>query len=213
VKEVRVYSDRVVLARLVREARPCWPHLAALLLIGLVSTPLALLTPLPLKITVDSVLGARPLPGVLRDWFPGAAAADALVLAVFLLIGTALLKQLQELTDRVLRTYTVERLTLDMRARLLAHAQRLSLTYHDRHGAADSGYRLQRDVPDAQAVVVESIFPSITSALTLVGMIVVTAHLDWTLALAAMVISPILYLMNSYYRRRFRTRWREVKGL
>jgi ATP-binding cassette subfamily B protein len=214
VNPARVYSDRAVLARLVREARPCWPHLIALLLLGLLSAPLALLTPLPLKITVDSVLGAHPLPGFLRSFARGhAPPGEALMIAVILLVATALLKQLLELADRVLRTYTVERLTLDMRARLFDHAQRLSLSYHDRHGAADSGYRLQRDVPDAQAVVVESLFPSFTSGLTLIGMIVVTARLDWQLAVTALVISPILFLINRYYRRRFRTRWREAKNL
>jgi len=214
VTRARPASDHAVLLRLLREARPCWPQLALLLLVGLASAPLALLAPLPLKLTVDSVLGPHPLPRALRALAPaGATPAHALAIAVGLLVATALLKQLQELADGLLRTYTVEKLTLDLRARLFDHAQRLSLTYHDRRGPADAGYRLQRDVPDAQAVVVDSLFPSLTAALTLVGMIVVTARLDLQLAVVALVISPVLYLTNSYYRRRFRERWREAKEL
>jgi len=207
-------SDGAVLLRLVREARPCWPELVGLLLVGLLSTPLALLSPLPLKLTVDCVLGGHSLPRVLRAFGAwGGTPGGALAIAVGLLVLTALLKQLQELADGVLRTSTVEKLTLDMRARLFDHAQRLSLAYHDRHGTADAGYRLQRDVPDAQAVVVESLFPSLTAALTLAGMILVTARLDGQLALVALVISPLLFLLNSAYRQRFRTRWREAKEL
>src|SRR4029453_19571816 len=48
--------------RLWREARPyCW-RLAALFSLGLLGTPLALLTPVPVKIAVDSVIGSRPFP-------------------------------------------------------------------------------------------------------------------------------------------------------
>ncbi|TMQ65656.1 MAG: ABC transporter ATP-binding protein [Candidatus Eisenbacteria bacterium] len=211
----RAYPDQTLLIRLVREARPCWPYLLGLLTIGFLTTPLALLTPLPLKIAVDSGLGHRHLPGALRAVTHGAvpSPAAALTIAVVLLLATALLRQLLELADRVVRAHAIERLTLDLRARLFSHVQRLSLSYHDRHGTADSNYRIQKDVPDAQAIVVESLFPSITAALTLFGMIVVTARLDWQLALAALVISPVLFLTNRYYRRRFRVRWREAKNL
>ena len=41
--------------RLLCQARPYWAHIGGILLLGLLSTPLALLTPLPLKIAVDSV--------------------------------------------------------------------------------------------------------------------------------------------------------------
>src|SRR5436309_2547589 len=211
----RAYPDQTLLIRLVREARPCWPYLLGLLTIGFLTTPLALLTPLPLKIAVDSGLGHRHLPGALRAVTHGAvpSPAAALTIAVVLLLATALLRQLLELADRVVRAHAIERLTLDLRARLFRHVQRLSLSYHDRHGTADSNYRIQKDVPDAQAIVVESLFPSITAALTLFGMLVVTARLDWQLALAALVISPVLFLTNRYYRRRFRVRWREAKNL
>src|SRR5436190_21994302 len=56
------YADFALYRRLARQARIAWRSIAALFLVGLLATPLALLTPLPLKIAVDSVLGARPLP-------------------------------------------------------------------------------------------------------------------------------------------------------
>jgi ATP-binding cassette, subfamily B, bacterial len=37
-----------------------------MLALSLISTPVALLTPLPLKIVVDSVLGDKPLPGFMQ---------------------------------------------------------------------------------------------------------------------------------------------------
>src|SRR6266508_4303847 len=62
--------DLALLVRLAGQARPCWPHLGALLVVSLVATPLALLTPLPVKIAVDTVLGAQPLPPSLAALLP-----------------------------------------------------------------------------------------------------------------------------------------------
>ncbi|PYJ08320.1 MAG: ABC transporter ATP-binding protein, partial [Verrucomicrobia bacterium] len=58
--------------RLWQHARPYWTHLGAMFLLSLLSPPLALLTPLPLKIAVDSVLGSRPLPKFLDVLLPAA---------------------------------------------------------------------------------------------------------------------------------------------
>ena len=49
-------ADRALFRRLFEQARPYWPHLAAIFLLDLVATPLALLSPVPLKIAVDNVV-------------------------------------------------------------------------------------------------------------------------------------------------------------
>src|SRR5579883_76725 len=48
--------------RAFRETHGFWPHLAAILLLGLLEAPLGLLVPLPMKVILDSVLGAAPAP-------------------------------------------------------------------------------------------------------------------------------------------------------
>ncbi len=68
---LKSYPNHVVFARLLRQARPYWIHIAGVLLLELLSTPLVLLTPLPLKIAVDTVLGSRPLPRFLDPVVPG----------------------------------------------------------------------------------------------------------------------------------------------
>ena len=49
-------TDLTLYRRLVEEARPYWVHVAGLLALSLLSAPINLLTPLPLKIAVDSVI-------------------------------------------------------------------------------------------------------------------------------------------------------------
>src|SRR5260370_878563 len=62
-----------------------------------------------------------------------------------------------------------------------------------------------------QYVIISGLVPFVTSAVTLAGMIWVTIRIDRTLALAALVVSPILFALTEIYRRRVRDRWTVVK--
>ena len=139
-------TDLALYRRLVRQARPYWLHLAGLFGIGLLASPLALLDPVPLKIVFDSVLSSHPLPAYLRTVLPSAVlgSAGALLVAIGLLLGVAALTQLQALANRFMQAYVGERLVLGFRTQLVQHAQRISMSYHDSKGSADSLYRIQR---------------------------------------------------------------------
>ena len=211
-----VYTDVTLFRRLLRQARPYWLHIAGVFLVSLLSTPLALLTPLALKIVVDSVIGSHPLPGFLDPLLPSFATESdraLLVFAAILFVAVALLSQIQQLGNNLLRTYTGERLVLGFRSRIFRHAQRLSLSYHDSKGTADSTYRIQYDAPAMQQIAVDGFIPLVTAGITLVAMIIVTARLDWQLALVALAISPILVGLIRVYRQRLRNQSREVRRL
>jgi ATP-binding cassette subfamily B protein len=201
--------------RLLRQARPYWLHLVGLLALGLLASPIALLSPVPLKIVVDSVLGGRPLPEFLQAILPGGAATPAviLLLAVGLLLAVTLLGQLQGLANNLLRTYVGERLVLAFRARLIDQVHRLSLSYHDSRGTADSIYRIQQDAPAIQFIMVDGVVPFVSAVFTLATMVAVTASLDGQLALVALAISPPLFLLSRVYRPRMRRQSRRVKKL
>ncbi len=208
-------GDVALYRRLLQEARPYWFHFAGLFGLGLLASPVALLTPVPLKIAVDSVLGGRPLPVFLQPFFPETAAQSPtaiLLFAIGLLVAVAALGQLQGLASTLLRAYVGERLVLDFRARLVNQVQRLSVSYHDARGTADSLYRIQHDVPAIQNMV-DGVIPSVSAAITLVMMITVTALLDWQLALVALAISPPLCFLSGVYRPRMRSQWRDAKKL
>src|SRR5881396_1900655 len=190
------YTDLTLYRRLWRQARPYRPHIGCLFLLSLLSTPLALLTPLPLKIAVDSVIGSHPLPRFLDALLPPSATHSktaVLVLVAGLLVAIALLSQLQVLASSLLHTYTGEKLVLAFRAQLFRHVQRLSLSYHDSQGAADSIYRIQWDTPSIQHIAIDGLMPFIAAGVTLAAMIYVTARIDWTLAVVALAVSPALF--------------------
>src|SRR6266568_2598287 len=208
-------SDLALYRRLLRQARPYWLHLAALFGIGLLASPLALLDPVPLKIVFDSVLGSHPLPAYLRTVLPSAVlgSGGALPVAIALLLGVAALTQLQALANRFMQAYVGERLVLGLRTQLVQHAQRLSLSYHDSKGSADSLYRIQQDAAVIDKIMVEGIIPFVAAAVTLAMMIVVTLRIDWQLALVALGVSPPLFMLSRLYRPRMRRQSRQVKKL
>jgi ATP-binding cassette, subfamily B, bacterial len=205
--------DRRLYGRLAREVRPYWLRILGLLAVSMLATPLALLTPVPLKIVIDSVLGTRPLPPLLEMILPSGSGTALLVGASLLFVAIGLLTQLQELVTAVLRASTGERLLLDFRTRLFRHLQRLSVSYHDLRGTTDSTYRVQYDAMAMQQIAVDTIPSFVTATFTLVSMGYVTAMIDWQLALVALCVSPVLLVVSWRYRRRLRTQSRQVKKL
>lgn len=207
-------SDARLVSRLMRQAAPEWPSIAALMLLGLLAAPLVLLGPLPLAIVVDSVIGDRALPAQLGRLLPPAVAGTGggrLAVAAALLVGTALLWQLSELATALLRARTGDRLVLGLRARIFRHVQRLSIAFHDGRGTADSLYRIQWDAPSLQYLVIDGVIPLASAVVTLAAMLVVIARIDIELALVALVVCPVLLVLSHVYRNRLRLHARELK--
>jgi ATP-binding cassette subfamily B protein len=210
------YRAWTIYARLLKHARPYWGHLAAALLLSLLAAPLTLLTPLPLKVAADSVVGHRPLPWWLAAVVPSSVQQSAhgmtLVVAGLVLL-IALLGLVQQMASRLLSTYCGEKLVLYFRSQLFHHVQRLSLAYHDSTGSSDSAYRIQYDAPAIQWLTLEGAVPLITSTCTLLGMIYVMMRVQWQLALVALSVAPMFLLLSWLFGGRLRSRWREAKQI
>jgi ATP-binding cassette subfamily B protein len=209
-------SQQTLSRRLLHQVWPYWPYIVGIFLLDLVATPLALLGPVPLKIAVDTVVGSQPLPPLLRALLPDPATHSKLLLlgvAAGLLVFVAFLTHLQALGSYVLRTHTGEWLTLHFRTLLFRHVQRLAFAFHDTRGTADTIYRIQYDAPSVQWLTIHGVIPLLTSAITLLSMLYVTACLDWQLALVAMSIIPFLMAIPKIYDCRMRGQYTSVKEL
>ena len=210
------YSHSIVFRRILAEARPYWPHLGGIFLLGLLAAPLALLLPVPLKIAVDSVLGTEPLPGFIALFLPDSIlnqTAAFLILAVVLQIAVVLFIHLNSAATYVFQTYTGERMTLTFRERLFRHLQRLSFMFHDKRGTADSIYRIQYDAPSIQYITIYSVIPMVSSVAMLVAMIYVTARINQQLAFIALGVCPLLFLLCRTYSIRMRNKYIDVKEM
>jgi ATP-binding cassette subfamily B protein len=210
------FTDLALFRRLGSETRPYRLHIAGIFVLSMLAAPLTLLTPLPLAIAVDSVIGTKPLPGFLDGLAPSALSSSQdgiLILVAVMFLAVAVLTQVQDLASTVLKTYTGEKLVLNFRSKLFQQSQRLSLAYHDRVGTSDSTYRVQEDAKALQYLAVESVISLVTAATTLAAMIYVTARIDLQLALVALAVSPPLLLTARHFRPRMRATSREVKKL
>ena len=199
--------------RVLRQARPFWPQLGGIATLSIISAPLALLLPLPVKIAVDSVLGSGPIPGWLAWLMRDATTPSALVAAVGLLLAIAVINQIQALFAWYLQTCTAEGLVWDFRAQLLRHVQRLPMSFHDRAGAYDLAYRIQNDAASIQYIVIQGIIPVFTATCTLAAMMYVSVRMDLKLSWIAMSIAPVLALLTRKCSSIVRARSTTVKQL
>jgi ATP-binding cassette, subfamily B, bacterial len=198
---------------LLAELHPYWRDIAGILLLSFAATPLSLLTPLPLKIAVDTVIGSQPVPEFLAPLLPAATSKTAMLMAAgALIVIVSILTYSFALSLALLRTYTGEKLTLVFRAKLFHRAQQLCFDYHDRKGTLDAVYRIQNDATALQGFAISGIVPLCANAVTLSAMIVVTARIDPVLAILALAICPALYLLISLCRSRVRVQWAELKA-
>ncbi len=201
--------------RLLREIRPYGLSIISVFVVSLIVIPLTLITPLPIKIIVDNVLGTQPLPGYLRILAPSSSTGSkepAILLAIGILLASAVLGNAQNLLSIWSSNKVGNRITLDMRARVFRQMQRLSILYHDTKGVTDSTYRVQNDAPWLRQLAIDTLPPLITDILTLSGMILVMMLFDWELALIALIVAPFMFLFTMIYRQRLRRGWRKVKS-
>ena len=199
--------------RAFEDLRPyLWP-LVVLLIVSLLAIPMTLIFPLPIKLLVDSVLGSQPLPAYLTI-FVGSQVSKTLSLwlAISILMIAAVLTYLQNLVNVWYSNKVGNRMTLDVRTRLFRQMQRLSVAYHDTMGAADSAYRTLNDAPMLRSFGIDSLIPLTTSILTLGAMIIVMVFLDWQLALIALLVSPMMFLLTFVFRPRIRAGWRKFRA-
>jgi ATP-binding cassette subfamily B protein len=209
-------GNRSLLRRVGAQVRPLRRQIITLFVVDLVTTPIAILAPIPVKIAVDNVIASRPLSGLSSKLFPSVLTGSdtgLLVAASILLLLLVLLGELQGLASYVMRTKIGERLTLGFRSALFLHAQDLSLSFHDERGTSDSIYRIQHDATAIQDATVDGLLPLASSVVMIGALVYMTTALDWKLAIVSFTVIPILFVLSRAYRRRARNWHLAAKGL
>lgn len=180
-------------------------------LLLVVGSALSLLAPWPLKILIDNVLEGRDLPPWIR-----AVLGESAENRVFLLIAAVssgllltLLSNLLMVLDEYVNTTIHENVVLDFRSELFAHAQRLSLAFHDRRKTGQLIFAINNQGGSAAGLMM-AVPPLVSGVLTLGGMLWITFTIDSTLALLAVSVMPVLYYSVSYYMKNIESHLRLV---
>jgi ATP-binding cassette, subfamily B, bacterial len=207
-------SNSKHLRRVGRYLAPYRGLVAAIAAIVVAGSVLGLLVPWPLQFLVDNVLGDKPLPAWLERLFAGAADSRFALLLSAVVFGLVL--TLVENVLGILNNYVSTRLdqhmVLDFRGDLLAHAQRLSLTFHDERRSGPLVYAINFQ-SNAAAGIVLAIPPLAQSFITLVGMFTIVYLIDAKLALLSLSVIPFLYWSIGLYAKHIQDRIRHVKEM
>jgi ABC-type multidrug transport system fused ATPase/permease subunit len=185
------------LAALLQLARP-YPARSALAVVTLVVyTGVALLPPFLAGLAID------------RGIEEGDLGALTLIVAAFLMAGLAAfgLSGLQT----YFTGWVGERGLADLRIRLFAHLQRLSLGYYERNRTGATISRITNDVEALDQLVTDGVSSLVQNTLVLVGTAIVLLLLDWRLALATLLVIPLMAGATAWFRIRSNRAYRRVR--
>ena len=178
-----------VLLRLVKP----YPARTTLAVATLVAyTGVALLPPYLAKLAVDQGIQAHDL----HRLSVVVAAFVAAGIAAFLLSGA----------QTYFTGWVGERALADLRIRLFGHLQRLSLGFYERNRTGVIVSRMTNDVEALDLLVTDGVSSLVQNTLVLVGTVVVLFFLDWRLALATLVVLPLMGLATAWFRSRSESR-------
>jgi ATP-binding cassette subfamily B protein/subfamily B ATP-binding cassette protein MsbA len=193
--------------------RPYTPALAAAGSLMALRAVALLLTPWPLKLTIDSVIFHKPLPQWLAGFLPNAFShrlvlLDALGIAL-LFLGAAD-AALAYFGNRQMLS-TGQRAIFNLRRDLFAHMQRLSLSFHRRQKTGDLMARLGGDIQTLQDLVVAVGTGLFAHLLTVVGMAAIMLMIDWRFAMVVIAVAPLLLFIVQSYTTRLRLAFRRAR--
>ncbi len=186
-----------VLKRLARYLGPYWKELTVTGILVLLNTGLALLPPLFQGIIVDEVITEGDLSRLWR-------------LIGWLVLIYALM-QFVDFGDLYLRHVLGERFIFDLRVRIYAHLQRLSLAFYEQTSTGELMSRVTNDVNALEHFVTHGVILTIVDLLRLLGAAAVLLVLDWRLGLVALAPVPIMAVGLRRFNERSGPIYRHVR--
>jgi len=192
----KAYDKRIV-RRLMGYISPYRKRVAVGVLLLLSTALVDLSGPYITKIAIDRY--------VLSGDSSGLLGMCALYMAI-LVVGFAL---------RYLQTYVTgvlgQNVMFDLRTRMFAHVQRLSLSFYDRNPVGRLVTRLTNDVDALNELLTAGLVALIGDLFTVVGISILLFWLNWRLALLTFLVLPLLILVMNRMQSRMRDAYRAVR--
>ena len=170
--------------------------ISALLLIG--RACLELLPPLFQREIIDEIITARNL--------------SYLGIIITALIGVYALNQLVQIGDNYVRHALGEKFIFDLRVRLYAYLQKMSLSFFERTSTGELMSRVTNDLSALENFVTHGSALTAVDFMRLIGGAIILFVLDWRLAALVMIPVPILALAFRHYNTKIRPVYRQVRA-
>ena len=172
-------------------------HLIAVIAMTIVSTLLSLAGPYLTGVAIDKFIMAGDRAGLIR--------------IVLLLAGTYLAGTVVDAAAGWIMAIISQRSLMKLRKELFEHMQTLSLGFFDRRPAGDLMSRLTNDVDAIGSALAQNVTQLIRNLITLVGIVVLMFGLNVWLALASLVVFPVMVIFTAVVAGRTRESFRDLQ--
>lgn len=190
-------NPRHTLARLLPYLAPYKARLLLVAVLILAITFLDLLGPYLMGQAIDRYIGSRELAGLVR--------VSLLMLLVYLSNNT-----FQAISSWTMAGVSQNALK-DLRHDLFSHLQSLSLKFFDAHPAGEMMSRLTNDIEAVNQAISQNVIAMVGSLLSLVGFVVAMFVLNFWLALASVIVVPIMLWFTNFIARSTRKGFRDLQ--
>jgi len=184
-----------------RHYKKYWKVLTVAYLSLFATIGVAVLTPWPLKLILDHIVLKKPLPDTIAFLQPMVAGNPKLLLLLLALaiVIIAVVEAVVSYINKFWVSSTGDRINADIRERVFAHLQRLSLSFHDSARSGNLVYLLTADVKEMRSILID--FPQdFTHRIVTFGAYsVIMLAMDWRLGLIALSTVPLIYLFTKYF--------------
>lgn len=196
-------DPRNALIRLLPYLKPFKVVLTLILCLVLLYTALGLIGPYLMGKAIDNFIAAKNTPGLV--------AISILMLVVFLL------NNLFQGISGWLMSDVSQRALKQIRKDLFGHIQSLPISFFDSNPSGELMSRLTNDIDAINQAVSQNVVSLLASVLSLIGILIAMFLLDKWLALASVLVVPIMFLFTEfvarYTRRGFRDLQKQLGGL
>ena len=199
----KAHNPRKALARLLPYLTPFKTSLVIVLILVIAYTLLGLLSPYMIGLAIDRFIGGEDPAGL------GQLALLMLVIYLFNNLFTAAANWVMaRISQQALK---------NLRRDLFGHLQSLSIRFFDTHPAGELMSRLTNDIDAINQAVSQNVTSLLASVLSLVGILIAMFLLNHWLALATLLVVPVLFwftnFVATYTRKGFRELQKQLGGL
>ena len=193
----KAQAPRQALIRLLPYLGPYKVILVVVLVLLVLSAGLGLLAPYLMGRAIDDAIGAKD---------PSKLAVFAVAMLAVYLAGN-----LADAVSGWLMARVSQRALKALRRDLFGHLQTLPLNFFDTNPAGELMSRLTNDIEAINTAVSLNVVVLLTSVLTLTGILVAMFLLNYWLALASVVVVPIMFWFTNFVARYTRRGFRDLQ--
>ncbi len=177
-----------------------WPHWKVLLVAVICMVVVSgsnLILPWIIKDIVDQVLTEKNV--------------EMLYWVIAAIIGIFLIRGITTFGNRYLMGYIGQRVVTDLRKKLFAHLQKLSISYYDKRRTGEIMSNVTNDIGALQTAIVENFVSLIQEGAIFIGSFISMLYLQWKLTVLCLVIVPMVTYIIKFFGRKLHNSGRNVQ--